>query len=307
MIRSLISYLAAPVLGHIGAAVIHAAREESARADAAELNEARAIGERDEARRNADHEAWTNVHLNAAAQEDGARIELLIREVETLRSEAMSALAEDSNGRDRINLEAATVDLGRAEIRIGQLERERDELQRRCGDLAAKSTDQGAMILALESSEVNAAREIGTLQRANSALETELAVARKQRDGHREASRETQADLDAARAELAALKGGEVAPVDAEKCAWCLGPADDHIVDNYGQTTTPICGRCWSLPTVTVRDVRDRVVTRAASCASRRKVANPIDAACPTCFAPVGDACHRPADAPASSTSADRQ
>ncbi len=107
-------------------------------------------------------------------------------EIETLRSELASASADDESYQHT----AAT---------LQDRTRERDALAKLRVDLAEQ-------FLAAESSLHNAAREIASLQRANSGLETELAVLRKQRDGYREAGRETQVDLEATRARVRELE-----------------------------------------------------------------------------------------------------
>lgn len=122
MSTRLLHMLAAPLLGRFGGAMLRAAVAESDRADAAELNEAKAKGERDEARRFHASAAEAYDSMCHCAWEDGEYKSKLCHEIETLRSEAESARVDDE---ERM----------RAAALLESLSSERDELRRRCDRL----------------------------------------------------------------------------------------------------------------------------------------------------------------------------
>lgn len=137
MIRSALRYIAAPLLGRIGAAVVHAARQALDDADAASLNEARAIGARDEARSLAAMAMRDNVDCREDLNSANNRILDLSAEIGALRSELDSAAADD---------EAHM----RARSGLADMRKERDELRRDNAGLVTSLVEKTARIRDLE-------------------------------------------------------------------------------------------------------------------------------------------------------------
>lgn len=97
MIRSALRYIAAPLLGSLGSAVVRAALAESNRADAAELNEARTTGRLEEARRNASKEWECAEGWRLTLIREADRVRELEHEIDTTRSELACAVADNAH------------------------------------------------------------------------------------------------------------------------------------------------------------------------------------------------------------------
>lgn len=369
MIRSILRHLTAPVLGLFAPEILTSIRR-------AELNAARAQGRADELRDLFDARRQA---LESAREDLGQALERATkaeREVETLRSEARSAAADDEvytcvrQALDDVRKElkckagdessaawalmrdaelmyrigwtaivhthehlasirmfnATDIDTARAEIRVGQLERERDELQRRLEVRGERANEDGALILALQSSEINAAREIVSLQRVNSELETQrdahrsalvamtaerdsalahAAVTQEERDYARRhldashaAGKEAQEDIDAAWARIRGLESRGVVESKPEPavngCAWCLSDVGDCNMAINGLSVGERLRLCRT-DAMNIYPgcdhVRARVAARAASCPSRRTSPDPLAIACPECLLLAGEEC----------------
>ncbi len=235
------------------------------------------------------HDVYNMMVERDAANEQIAKMALRIEQLEEVER---NGLADDEratfNAEILHNVRAtlgAVGDIGtceRARFVVDEWSaatRERNDLRTRCADLAKKSTDQGLLILALEQSERDAARVIAEL------------------NGQIESMRLHNARL------VAGIAVAAAEPVKvAEVCAWCLGSVGESYFGVYlkepefggseNEPWIPVCvadGRAAYHPSS--HDIRARVATRAASCASRRTSADPLAKACETCMAPVGAAC----------------
>lgn len=97
MIRHAIRYITAPLLGRLGAAVLHVARAESDRADAAERNLCIEQGRLTECRRYLHEAASFAKSIESASSSDAQTIFDMSKEIATLRSELDSAAADDDH------------------------------------------------------------------------------------------------------------------------------------------------------------------------------------------------------------------
>ncbi len=237
MIRHAIRYITAPLLGLLAPEILDSIR-------GAELNEALATGERNEARRNADQESFANVQLNAQADRDAQTICDMTKRIEQLEEIERNGLADDEvYARSREEHEEA--------------KRERDELRGQVESM--------------------------TLHNARFAAGASAAVA--EINALRVRIRELETQLDAA-----ADKDPPAAASLVEPCAWCLGPSDEGMFADGGETMA-LCVDHYENSFPEVSDIRARVATRAASCESRRDSADPHAKACETCGAFVGRTC----------------
>lgn len=254
MIRAALRYVAAPLLGRLGAAEVHAAREALDDADAAHLNEARAIGERDEARYHCAHllSSLTEARASAASAHDSAiaawdEHDTATREIATLRSELDSAAADDEAlANDRAAL---------ADVRT-----ERDELKRHNMRLVADIGNQSVRIRGLEE-QLDARADVVPVKDAG---QTALSS-------------------------LFASSSASVAP-----CGWCLGPSEESgsygatVDDRWVR----LCKADAVNAHPSITDLEARVALRARCCATRRTSANPLDVVCTLgCGAEVGEEC----------------
>lgn len=287
MIRAALRYIAAPLLGATGATVVRVAREALARADAAELNEARTLGRVGELR---DLLAAANQTIESRGADLDAAIDRATKaehEIDTLRSELGSANEDDIYVTElRAALESVKV--------------ERDAAIR-SRDAALASLEETASLLGIErlkvvhlegeAAQLRARLDVATQRPEATEALRELAEAKVTIDDLRAGLLNCAASLTATeeRAELMAA--------DAEtRCAWCLGPSEVpySVLSDKGSAviTHPLCATHYiDNETSGANAIRARIAVRAASCASRRASPDPIAIACPTCGAMRGEPC----------------
>jgi len=137
-LRTLLALTPLPLLGALGTFVLSLAHDADERADRARERCQRAMGARDEARREA---SAVRVALTSALDEltrSDERVVMLTREVETLRSELASAAADDELN----SFTAQALDM---------VKDERDELRRRCDALTAQGATVARSMAELQS------------------------------------------------------------------------------------------------------------------------------------------------------------
>jgi hypothetical protein len=139
MSTRLLHMLAAPLLGRFGGVILRAAVAESDRADAAELNEARALGRAEHADETLaqalrSHGALVHDVAIALEERDQAR-----HEIETLQSEAESARVDDEVYRHAADsLEALTSERDALKRRCDRLTKDNGELSTKLAQLRAR-------------------------------------------------------------------------------------------------------------------------------------------------------------------------
>lgn len=297
--------LAAPLLGHLGSAVLRASVAESDRADAAELNEARAQGAFEASKHYSEYLLAELTESREAAWEAGKRALRLESEVETLRSELSSAAADDEHypfvrealANMTVERDDLVADVNKARARIRELEDQ-------CGTMADAhvkiTAERGrAFEIALESKKEAAAEKM-----ARKSAEDQLAASKADAADMRKTLRESEGRERCGSCQMCAKCGTEIVEVDiavpafvhvdcpkvapVPTCDWCLTKLSEPLP---GGETLNLCDFCMDDESFGWDNVRARVATRAVSCVSRRTSADPLTIRCPVCEAPIGVLC----------------
>jgi hypothetical protein len=275
MIRPILRYIAAPLLGHIGVTLLHVARDAEDRATTAELNEARTIGARDEARQTADRLSESLDGLRGDHAYTLDRMRELERERDAMRSELDSAAVDDE-----VHTFTAQA--------LEETKAERDALRVQAREIVEIRAMNKDGIKELE----DAKDALYLAQGERDELKDED---RKQRERIRESSDAHARDVNALRARVRELEGqidarADVAPV--EKCAWCLEPATTGSwCMGYDGPQFALCathGPPHAEPSYSA--VAARVALRAR-CHPARLTADPTADRCITCGAAAGEEC----------------
>jgi hypothetical protein len=292
----------APLLGLLAPEILSEILTERSRADAAKgaAAELRSLI-------TASNQALETARDELGQALDGkARAE---REIETMRSVLNDCGADN----DRLTGEIEHVK--RANVTMSAAVDDERDIREKCQRRAAEAESRARN---LGSDLTNRNRVIVEHEATIGKLLVERDHAQKHRYDIRDAAKETQADLDAARAEIVRLGGAAYFAADTARpvkptpsCAWCLLPSEGTYAttDAWGDPL-PLCGKDWHDPVESnTANIRARVATRAASCAERRDSADPEAKACTNCMAPAGKPCdleayknetaeERPKDAP---------